>query len=155
MSLASLEEFEKRIYGGISSGDEERAQAALDDASALILAEGNALWIGEDESPGDDAVPVPAAVAAICIAVAKRAFLNPEGVSSESIDGYRASFQAGEVSLTKEEKRIIRKGSGKSGLWTQPTTRSVDDIPDVPSVLTDADTASPITAGDPFTDGWT
>jgi hypothetical protein len=130
ISLASLEEFELRIPGGISSGHETRALGALEDASALIRSEASKTW--EDEE-------VPDVIKTICIAAAKRSFINPDAIRSVSIDNYSTSFGSSspDVYLTAAEKRLVRKAGGKTGVWTQATTRSINDMPDVPGVTDD------------------
>lgn len=129
-SLASVEEFGNRIPGGIPPGEEARAQAALDDASALVRAVADHDFV-DPENP--EAYLVPEIVAMVVISAARRAFINPDGVTQEGIDGASASYgnPSPDIYLTKAEEARIRKAVGLSGggLWTQATTRG--DTPDV------------------------
>lgn len=150
LPLATIEEFADRIPGGIDGGDTARAQAMLVDASALIRSEAGITWT-DDDPP----VTVPDVVKTICMSAAKRAFLNPDGVNSVAIDGHSASFATGspDVYLTRAEKSAVRRAAGKIAVWTQPTTRSEDDIPDTPSVVADP-SDSPSEESDPLLMGW-
>ena len=140
-ALAPIEDFADRVPGGIGSADTARAQAMLDDASALIRAEAGMTWDGET---------VPDVVKTICLSAAKRAFLNPDGINSLSLDGNAATFATGspDVYLTKAEIRAVRTAAGRSVLWTQSTTRTEGDDddgtgePDTPGVLADIYTSS-------------
>lgn len=147
-SLATLAEFAQRIPGGVPVADEPRAQAALDDASALIRTEANKGW----DTPED---PAPEVAKTICIAAAKRAFLNPDLLKSVSLDNYTRVLDSSspDVYLTAAERRLIRKVAGGSGVWALATTRSEDNVQDVPSVLPDT-TGAPIEETDPFGAGW-
>ena len=135
--LATLDEFDNRIPGGVDGADTARAQAMLDDASALIRAEAGATVVAAWNADG-----APGVIATICMSAAKRAFLNPDGVRSLAIDGNSAQFATAspDVYLTKAEKSAVRRAAGKSGLWVQPTTRTEGDdddgtgAPDTPSV---------------------
>jgi hypothetical protein len=126
-SLATIDDFADRIPDGIA-GQEARAQAMLDDASALIRSEAGKTWLDED---------VPDIIRTTCMSAAKRAFLNPEGISAVALDGNSASFVTGspDVFLTSAEKKAVRKAAGRTGVWSLSTTRSEDDLPDVPSVV--------------------
>jgi hypothetical protein len=129
--LATLEEFSDRVPGSIDQADSARAQANLVDASALIRAEAGEEW--------DDGAPD--SVKAICMAVAKRAFLNPDGINSMSVDGHSATFATGspDVYLTAAERRAVRRAAGATSVWTLSTTRSEDDRPDTPAVQPDGE----------------
>ncbi|MPZ13764.1 MAG: hypothetical protein GEU73_04970 [Chloroflexi bacterium] len=141
-SLASLEQFEARIAGGVSSADEDRAQAALDDASSLIRQEAGLTWATEDDlSVGlyDLDADLPDVIVTITIAVAKRAYLVSDEVQGETLGDYqwRAPSSSG-LYLTKAEKKLIRQVAGKTGLWTQATTRMETTL-DVPTVYIDVE----------------
>ncbi len=118
-SLATLAEFEARIPGGISAADEARAQAALDDASALIRAEAGMTWADTDP---------PEIAKMVCIAAARRSFINPDAIRSQNLDGYAMSFASAspDVYLTAAERSLVRRAVGKSGVWALPTTRLAD-----------------------------
>lgn len=113
-ALVSLDDFALRL-GGLASSDEDRAQACLDDASALIRAEAG----GEDWVDSDGALEeVPGVIVAVCVAAAIRAFRNPEGVRTESIGTYSVAYAdtSTAVFLTEGERRIIRRAAGLSGI---------------------------------------
>lgn len=121
-SLASLPEFEARIPGGIPSGEEVRAQAALDDASALVRDVAEKTW----DDPEVDG-PVPDLVKMVVMSAARRAYINPDGVTQESIDGASTSYGSAspDVYLTAAEERRVRAAVGlkPAGVWTLSTTR--------------------------------
>lgn len=147
-SLASLEELEKRAPGGIASQDEERAQANLDDASALIRAEAGKTW--EDEDP-------PEVIVSICLAVAKRALENPSGIRSDSVDNYTRVFAEADsaVYLTEREAKLVWKVAGKSRLWTLGVTRNEEGHRDLPSIYDGyVDANAPSEESDPLGEGW-
>ena len=126
-ALSDLEAMGARVVGGIDADDEPRAQAALDDASALVRYEAGLTWVDASDVLDDD---IPDIVVTITLAVAIRAFLNPaDGVTSEQIDGYSAGYNAGGLYLTKAEKAALNglPGAGTPGLTTLATTRSDDD----------------------------
>ena len=135
--IASLEELMRRMPGGVlMSEDEDRATAALEDASALIRSVGGMAW-----DPTDSGTSIPDIVVAICIAVAKRALIKPDTIASETIVTWTMTFRGDDsaIFLTKDERRQINAAAGRSALWTQATTRAEQDdqgvdIPDVPSV---------------------
>lgn len=50
---------------------------------------------------------------------------NPQGFSAESAGDYsyqRTNVEPG-VYLTDSERQVIRRATGRTGLWTQPVTR--------------------------------
>ena len=113
-ALVSLDDFALRV-GGVSASDEERAQAMLDDASALVRAEaGTEDWVDDDGALED----VPGVIVAVVVAVAIRAFRNPDGVRQESIGTYSVSYadSSTAVFLTEGERRAIRRAVGMSGI---------------------------------------
>ena len=91
----------------------ERAQAALDDASALIRAEADPEdWIDDSGALED----VPAIVVTVCCKVAQRILANPDGLTSEGIGSYNQSFSnpSSDAYLTKSERPLIRRAAGSS-----------------------------------------
>lgn len=145
LPLASRVQFAARLPSGVAAADEARADAVLEDASALVRAEAGKTWVTGDALDTD----LPDVIVSIVIACAKRAFVNPEDLESVGVDGHTARFR--DVYLTKNERRLVRQAAGRTGLWTQSTTR-LDDAgtPDVPYVYLDveyvdgADPAEPI-----------
>ena len=112
-ALVSLDDFALRV--SVSASDEERAQACLDDASALIRAEaGTEDWVYDDGG----LETVPDVIAAICVAVAIRAFRNADGVRSETIGNYSVAYAdtSTAVFITAGERRMIRRAVGLNGI---------------------------------------
>lgn len=151
-AFADLEAFGARIPGGIPSGDEARAQAALDDASVRIRAEAGKTWTsttGEGEEAetvvdfGADAEArpwVPDAIASLTMQVAQRSFSNPDGLSQESTGEWSGSSPdaSSDTYLKKSERELVGKAVGRSGLWVQPTTRGK---PETDTVFLDVEPA--------------
>lgn len=125
-SLAPLLELKYRIPGGIATEDEPRAEAALADASALVRDEAGKTWMTDGELDAD----IPDRIVSITLAAAKRAYVNPDGVRSESIDGYSTDYSTAspDVYLTSAEKRAIKRAVGSGGVWTLSTTRSDSEL---------------------------
>jgi hypothetical protein len=105
---------------GYTPEDDEKVRAENDlaDASELIRDTASKDWVDDNGVLSD----VPRRVAQICIAVAYRAFTNPDaltqrtiGDSSRSYD--RAKREGGEaIYLTDAEKKAIEKAAGASGM---------------------------------------
>lgn len=141
-ALVSLDDFALRV-GGVSASEEERAQAVLDDASALVRGEaGTEDWVDDDGA----LEAVPDLIAAITVAVAIRAYRNPDGVRSETIGTYSVAYAdtSTAVFLTEGERRAIRRTVGMTGIgsvllegeWTRhpaatyvPVEGGGDDFP--------------------------
>ncbi len=105
--------------GSLAAEDLARAEAALEDASVLITAEVSAadatVW-------SDPTVGAPAVVVTVALQAAKRAFVNPDGLKYEAVEGYTASVDAVGVYLTDAEKALVRgvstpTGQSKRGGW--------------------------------------
>lgn len=137
-ALADLEALAARLPSGISEDDEPRAQAALDDASALIRAESGEDWVTDDATPVLDEDTLPDVAVTVCLAAARRAFVNPDGVTAEAIDGYSTQYRndSADVYLTRAERRLIRRAAGLGTVGVQRTTRTDYDygLLDTPSV---------------------
>lgn len=110
----------------LSVEDEARATATLDDASALVRAEGRQDWYDTET----DAITAPHPVVTVVLSAAQRAFTNPEGLISETVGPFtKRRAERGDlgVFLTAAEKDIVRRYRTTSpGLWTQRTTRGED-----------------------------
>lgn len=129
MELAELSDFEVR-HGPLASDEEDQVEALLEDAEALVELELGAFpeeWAGEDAE-------VPAAVKAVCIQVAYRAWANPDSVAREQLGEvartYRGTDQADALWLTKNEARLIRRAAGKSSLISIPVESPYSGDPD-------------------------
>lgn len=109
-ALASLDAFVVRLGQptALTNAEEERAQAAIDDASALARAEAKVDWITEDGELDEDSIPD--VVVTIVLRAARRAFVNPDEVESETIDAYQVRYR--EVYLTQAERDLIRGTGG-------------------------------------------
>ena len=136
-ALAEVSALELRLgleIGSLQGADLARAQASLEDASALVRAEAGKPWLDGDGST----VTAPAQVVTIVIKASLREFKNPDGFTSEQIGDYSyRTDNTGGVYLTEDERRIVRDAAGTSGngLWTvrtpseyyDPTTPLPDD----------------------------
>jgi hypothetical protein len=125
-TLATVGDLEARL-GRTFTGDELiRAVAVLEDATALVRDEvGYTVWVDPDTGALLVAL-VPGSVRAVVLRAAERAIRNPGGFSSESSGDYtyqRTGTQQPGVFLTDGELRILRRATGRRGLWTQPVTR--------------------------------
>jgi hypothetical protein len=107
MSLASLEELQARLPRTIASAQEDRAQACLDDASTLVNDAGGEEWTE---------LTIPATAKVVVLTAAKRAFLNPEGLTSAALGDATHRFANSSVYLTKEERSTVRTAAGKLGV---------------------------------------
>lgn len=133
LSLATVADLEVRQ--GLSIGDLQdanlaRAQAALEDASALVRAEAGKTWLDS----GGVTVTAPAQVVTIVIKAALREYKNPDSFTSEQLGDYSYRTDAvGGVYLTEDERRIIRAASGNTshGLWTVRTPSSYNEQPTI------------------------
>lgn len=120
--LANSEQLRVRLgKSAFSAKDGLRADAVLDDVSALARSEGR---------PWPDAAAAGADVVAVVLAASKRAYNNPNMYVSRAAGVFNhrvhdSAFATG--TFTKAELDILararRKASRSSGLWTQATTR--------------------------------
>jgi hypothetical protein len=129
MALADKSDFEVR-HGPLASDEEERVEALLEDAEALVELELGVFpeaWVGEPSE-------VPAAVKAVCIQVAYRAWENPDSVAREQLGEvartYRGTDQADALWLTKNEAKLVRRAAGKSSLTSIPVETPYSGDPD-------------------------
>jgi len=99
--LATVEELSKRLVQPPtpSTPDYDRAEASLEDASALVLAETGQDW---------DEDSVPAVAKTIVLRAAIRAYLNPTGVSARSMGPFSEQIPDG-VYLTADEQRMLER----------------------------------------------
>lgn len=128
-ALASLSALEARLGVTLADADVERASAALDDASALIRAEAGTDWVDDEGALTD----VPPVVEQIALAVAYRAFRNPDAFTQTSLgDASVAYDRSGQsaVYLTRDERRAVRRASGTTAVgaielaspWAMPAS---------------------------------
>jgi hypothetical protein len=123
--LAEVDELSARLGRQLDNTELVRALAVLQDASALVREEvGYTVWTDSVTGLIDPNL-VPGSVRAIVLRVAERAMRNPGGFSAESSGDYsyqRTGVQMG-VYLTEGEQKLLRRYTGRTGLWTQPVTR--------------------------------
>lgn len=108
-SLATIDQLSDRM----TIEDEAEAQAALDDASALIRGVARPVTWTDDAG---ELTEVPDQIQVICLNAAKRYLNNTEGYASIQVSQFSASMRgaaaSGTVMLTKDEKldilRIVR-----------------------------------------------
>lgn len=120
--FASVDDVSARLPAG-ETVEDARAEAALDDASAIIRAVARKDWVTEDELDAD----VPDVLLTICCRAAVRALTNPRGLESETTGPFGAQYAnaSADVYLTRAERDMIRSVAGQtSGVWTLGTTRS-------------------------------
>lgn len=136
-AFADLDALGARVPEGISSGSEARAQAALDDAAALIRDEAGGVGWATAEDPGDD---VPGIIPVINLRSALRSYLNPEGNEQESTGEWAAKIAnaSSDVYLTASEIKRVQRAAGRAGVWVQPTTRG---RPETDTVFLDVEPA--------------
>lgn len=119
MAYADILDFRARLGRFLTTSEEDRAQAALDDASALI------------DSVAAIPNPPPSGIVAITCSVALRIYGNPDQLTSETIGSYTWRVDGAGLFLTPYEERAVKRLSSDtapSGLWTQSTTRDGDDL---------------------------
>ena len=96
----------------------DRAEHILSEASDLIRDVAETDWVDDNGVLSG----VPRRVAQICVAVAYRAFNNPDGLTQRTIGDSSRSFdrakrEGGEaVYLTEAEEKAIQKAAGASGM---------------------------------------
>lgn len=134
-ALAPVSALEERLGTTFEGTDLIRAQRALEDASELVRTETGLKWIDTEGQPC-----APDAVVVVVLQMAKRAYLNPEGLTSESVEGY--SWQGDQqnvgIYMSDEELRAVQaaarewrlahlppgqRWSGTGSITIRPATR--------------------------------
>jgi hypothetical protein len=102
-SLATLADLEARLGHAIDPADQARAQALLDDASALVRLAAHNDFMTLDEPPVLDVVPD------ICVTItcgaALRGWYNPAGIESAQLGA--VSVRYGGAWLTQAERDLL------------------------------------------------
>jgi hypothetical protein len=149
LPLASFVDFLARSPEEIQGSEQGRIEALLDDASALVRAEAGRTWVVDGAL-----VDVPDVVVTVTLAVARRAFTNPDMVESEALPG-EYSVKRSDVYLTASEKSLVRRAGGQPGIWSLSVTRATSDMGDLPELCTSyvGGTGAPEEL-DPFAEGW-
>ncbi len=120
--LASLEALGLRLgvslldaHDAPTVPDGVRALAALEDASALVRAEGAKSWV---DAHDELLLNIPDVIVSITLAVAYRAFRNPDGTTQAAMGDVSVSFSregiGGSIFLTRAEQRAVRRASGRN-----------------------------------------
>ena len=111
--LATLDQFSDRLGVAPTGSEVKRAAAALEDASALVVAEAGRDWLNEH----DDLVDVPPAIVAVTIDIARRIYRNPDGVTQTSVGDVSVSYSreggASGAYLTRSDRAVIRRAVGR------------------------------------------
>lgn len=127
-ALATVNDLEARLgldADTLTGADLVRAQAALDDASALVREEARRDWVDTDGTT----ITAPAAVIRVVLGAALRNYRNPESEISQTVGPFSRTIRASEtgVYLTSAELEIVRRyRQNPSTLWTLRTTRGED-----------------------------
>lgn len=104
--LAALEVRLGLDVGSLEGADRDRAQAALDDAAALVLTEVSPAKAAEWSTDA------PAVVALIALKAARREYENPRGISTESLGEHSVGLtDTSGVYLTRREISQIRRAA--------------------------------------------
>lgn len=112
-SLATVEDMEARIGHAIAeAGERGRAQALLDDASAIIRYAANEDWMDDTEDPPVLGAVPDFVVSLTCLA-ALRGWYNPAGIESAQLGA--VSVRYGGAWLTNSEREqlaLMNRGHG-------------------------------------------
>lgn len=120
--LADLAGMEARLRRSLDGPEAAAAEAAIDDATALVRAETGRSWILSTGEPDERVTP-------IVLSMALRAFRNPEGYSSQTVGswtgvvGGTGQDVASGVYLTAHERRQLQALMGAGGLVSIPIER--------------------------------
>lgn len=153
-SVASIDDL--NAWLGDEVDNEERAEAILVAASALIRSRTGRAWVDADGVQLDDVTDDDfAAVRTVVVQVAARVWLNPQGITQETAGPFSqtiAAWAALGLSLTEDEASMLpidRTGS-RPALWTQATTRadSVSDLPDIYLEVVDSELIPHVPVGE-------
>lgn len=124
-ALAPVADLEARLGldpATLTGPDQVRAQAALDDASALVRDEARRDFVDTDGN-----VDAPDAVIRVVLGSALRNYRNPDSEITQQVGPFQRSYKATEIGpyLTEAEQAIVRRyrPSGGNALWAQRTTR--------------------------------
>lgn len=101
-----------RLYLGLGDIDTERATLMID--SAVQLAE-------------SIVSPLPDSAAAVVLAVAGRAYANPQGIAYETVGPVSVQRPQAGLFLTRDERRTLQRLAGRGGAFTiDPTPADAD-----------------------------
>lgn len=129
-ALAEVSDLEARLgldADTLTGADRVRAQAALEDASALVREETRQDWVDPDDPT---LITAPAPLVRVVLGAAMRTYRNPDAEISQTTGPFSRTLKASEVGvyLTPSEIAIVRRYRKEpAGLWTQSTTRGEDE----------------------------
>lgn len=149
--IATVEQLQARMEQTYTGTELTRAGAVLGAASTLVRWHSGKDWV--DASNVSIAPPI---AVEITLQAAERAMRNPDGLSMEQVPEYtwRKENAGDGVFLTPSEERILKRLGGRSGLWTQPTTKLDNDISTVYYYDQFGTEPFPLEAAQDFPWGW-
>lgn len=114
--LATVTQLEERLgvpVGSIQGEDLTRAQRNLEDASNLVRSESGIPWVDSSGTP-----TAPDTVVVVVLQMTKRVYINPDGLTSESVTGYawQTDQQSMGIYLSEDELRTIKAATRE---WMQ------------------------------------
>lgn len=129
MAYATLDDVEARLGRPLTSAEQTKVEAYLDDVSALMDARVPSLAARLAE--GDIAESLPRMVAASAVL---RVVNNPQGVRQRSVDDYQETFDAraasGFLYLLEDEVELLTAPPATSGAFTITPYYEPDDDSD-------------------------
>ena len=137
MAYATFAEMSNLRPGGIDIADRDRAEALLEEASALIDEEVGSVVFATWAVEG---AVIPRAIKSVPIQVALRVFDNPSSISMEQATGYmyqRPTAHVTGLELSKAESRRVRRAAGKSTAYSIRTPAGMDETTMATAVATD------------------
>ncbi|GAA3957866.1 hypothetical protein GCM10023085_45460 [Actinomadura viridis] len=100
------------LYLGLSEIDGARAELMIE--QAILLAE-------------SIVTPLPEAASAVVLAVAGRAYANPQGVAYETVGPVSVQRPQAGLYMTRDERRTLQRLAGRGGAFTvDPTPADAD-----------------------------
>lgn len=101
-----------RLYLGLDTINEARADLMI--SQAITLAE-------------SVVKPLPDAASAVVLAIAGRAYANPQGVAYETVGPISVQRPQAGLYMTKDERRTLKRLAGRGGAFTvDPTPADAD-----------------------------
>jgi len=110
MALATVAELETRLgvpVGSLAGEELARAQAALNDASELVLTAGRSSW-----TDAEGATPAPPVVVVVVLRLAKRIYQNPDEYTWAQMGDFAYTRRDAGGLLTDSELALIRQAAG-------------------------------------------
>lgn len=124
-AFATVEQLGNRI--NVESEDEDKAQAALDDASTCVRVEADKTWTTGNELDSD----IPDIVIVATLRLAARAFANPSGAQSQGTDSFQVTW-GDEDEYWRQQVRLA--GGVTSGLTSQKLHSPIPSMADLEDI---------------------